>query len=388
MISFMLKSVLMLLVLSLAFTSPLSAQWLPDPEIDETIQRGIGFIYNLEFESADKEFANVVSLRPDHPVGYFFQAMTEWWRILIDLENESRDKKFFDMLEKVIEMCEERLEKNPNDITALFFKGGSIGFRGRLRANRGSWFSAAQDGVSALPVVRKAYDLDPNNSDILLGIGIYNYYADIIPQEYPLIKPFMWFFPSGDKAKGLQQLHRAADNGKYAHIESTYFLMQNYFFYEKEYSKALEMAQKLSGMFPRNPVFLRYLGRCNVRLGNWSEVNRVFGEIDKRYREQQTGFSVSDAREAAYYLGRFLFIGIDKEGALKHFNRCEELSRIVDKEEGSGFMTMANLHIGMIYDMQKKRSLAIMQYQKVLKMKEYEESHQDARRYLQQAYTR
>jgi tetratricopeptide (TPR) repeat protein len=292
------------------------------------------------------------------------------------------------MLEKIIEMCDRRLDQNSNDLTALFFKGGSIGFRGRLRANRASWLSAAQDGVAALPIVRKAHELDSNNADVLLGIGIYNYYAEVVPEEYPLLKPFMWFFPSGDRQKGLEQLQFAAENGKYAHIEASYFLMQNYFFYEKEYFKALELAQKLSGMFPRNPVFLRYLGRCQVRVGNWSEVYRVFSEIAKYCRERQPGFGIADAREAAYYLGRFLFIGKTLDESLEQFNRCEELSRALDKEEGSGFATMANLHIGMIYDLQKKRSLAIMQYQKVLGMKEYEESHNDARRYLKEPYHR
>ena len=374
--------------LLLLCASTITAQWLPDPAIDETIQRGIGHIYNMEFDSADGEFAKVVSLRPEHPIGYFFQAMTEWWRILIDIEDEARDDKFFSMLEKVINMCDTQLSKDPDDITALFFKGGSIGFRGRLRANRASWLSAAQDGVAALPIVRKAHDLDPNNADILLGTGIYNYYAEVVPEEYPLLKPFMWLFPSGDRQKGLQQLQLAAENGKYAYVEAKYFLMQNYFFYEKEYLKALELAIKLTELFPRNPVFLRYLGRCNVRLGNWSEVYKVFSTIDNRYKAREPGFGLPDAREAAYYLGRFLFIGNTLDESLEQFERCEELSRQIDQDEGSGFMTMANLYIGMIYDLQRKRSLAIMQYQKVLQLKEYEESYNDARRYLKEAYRR
>ncbi|MCI0706884.1 MAG: hypothetical protein L0Y80_05285 [Ignavibacteriae bacterium] len=388
MISSVLKRIPLAVVLCIALTGVLSAQWLPDPEIDESIQRGIGYIYNLEFENAEQEFARVVSVRPDHPAGYFFQAMIEWWRILIDIDDESRDEKFFDMLEHVITMCDERLKKDPNDVTALFFKGGAIGFRGRLKANRGSWFSAAQDGVAAMPIVRKAHELDQKNSDVLLGIGIYNYYAEVIPQEYPLLKPFMWFFPGGDRTKWLEQIQIASENAKYAHVESSYFLMQNYFFYEKQFSKALGLAKKLSDMFPRNPVFHRYLGRCYVRMGDWSEVYRVYSDIDKRCREHQTGYSPSDQREAAYYLGRFLFIGKTLDESLQQFTRCDELSNAVDDEDGSGFRTMANLHMGMIYDLQKKRSLAIMQYQKVLKMKEYEQSHIDARKYLKAPYHR
>lgn len=384
----MMKRLFQVLFCFTLLAPPLFGQWLPDPAIDEKIQRGIVFIYNLEFEKADLEFSELVNIRPDQPVGYFFQAMTEWWRILIDLENESHDKKFYDMLEYVIDLCDGHLKKNPNDVTALFFKGGAIGFRGRLRANRGNWLGAAKDGVTALPIVRKAYELDQHNYDVMLGIGIYNYYADIVPKEYPLIKPLMWFFPSGDKKKGLEQLTLASQNAKYANIEASYFLMQNYFLYEKEYTAALLMSKRLHGMFPRNSVFQRYLGRCNVRLGYWAEAALVFTDVDKAYGEHRTGFSDSDGREASYYLGRFFFMGTDLDVSLKHFLRCEELSRKVDKEGNSGFRALANLYLGMIYDAQKKRELAVQQYRKVLAMKEYEISHQDARRYIQQPYAR
>ena len=60
---------------------------------------------------------------------------------------------------------------------------------------------AADDGREALPIVEEAASLDPNNMDVQLGFGIYNYYAAVIPNENPLIKPLMIFFPDGDKDK-------------------------------------------------------------------------------------------------------------------------------------------------------------------------------------------
>ncbi|MCK7516648.1 MAG: hypothetical protein MZV64_02440 [Ignavibacteriales bacterium] len=93
------------------------------------------------------------------------------------------------------------------DVDALFFKGGSIGFRGRLRAFRESWLKAADDGREALPIVEQASILDPGNLDVQLGFGIYNYYADVIPNQYPLLKPHMMiFFPDGNREKGIEQL--------------------------------------------------------------------------------------------------------------------------------------------------------------------------------------
>lgn len=374
--------------LILFFLPTLRSQWIADPAIDTHVQRGIDFIYNLEFDNADTEFTQVVKLRPDHPVGYFFQAMIEWWRILTNFDDESRDDKFYDMLDVVIDMCEKRLDANPNDVTALFFKGGSVGFRGRLRVNRGKWVGAANDGLVALPLVRKAYDLDPKNFDVLLGIGIYNYYADVIPDNYPIAKPLMIFFPGGDRKKGMEQLILASQNAKYAEVEASYFLMQNYFQYEKDYLKALEIARRLNTKYPRNPLFHRYFGRCLVSVGYLSEANDVFVEVAKRYREKQNGYDSYDGRESYYYLGKYEFIAGRFENALKSLFLCDELSRKLDKDGSSGFMSLANLMIGMIYDAQKKRDLALMQYNKVLAMKEYENSRRDARNYSKTPYVR
>ena len=63
---------------------------------------------------------------------------------------------FYDKIEETVDFCDEILDNDPNNIDALFFKGGAIGFRGRLRVMRESWFKAADDGREALPIVELA----------------------------------------------------------------------------------------------------------------------------------------------------------------------------------------------------------------------------------------
>lgn len=377
-----------LIVLLMLIPVSAPAQWVTDPTIEKKIQRGIDYIYNLEFDKADTVFADVVRWNPDHPIGYFFQAMTQWWRILTNFDDESQDKKFYEMLDKIMNMCEERIDKNPNDVTALFFDGGAVGFRGRLRANRSKWVGAANDGMVALPIVRKAFELDPKNYDVLLGIGIYNYYAAVIPDKYPFVKPFMLFFPGGDRKKGLEQLEEVWQHAKYARVESGYFLLQNYFQYEKDFPKALALATELNKKYPQNPVFHRYLGRCYISLGRLGEANDVFEEIRKRFKKKQTGYDTYDGREAYYYLGKYEFLTGKIDPAMRDLFTSDSLSRIVDKDGASGFMSLTNLMIGMIYDMQNIRSAAVEQYEKVLDMKDFENSRIDAEKFLKQPYKR
>lgn len=363
-----------------------AAQWTGDSLAELHVRKGIDFVYNIEFDSARAHFRTVIRLHPNHPSGYFFLAMVEWWRILLDIDNKAHDEKFYRMLDGVIAMCDKRLKQNANDVTALFFKGGSLGFRGRLRANRGEWLKAANDGRRALPIVQRAFQLEPNNYDVLLGMGIYNYYAAVIPEHYPVVKPLMVFFPPGDKMKGISQLHQAQEKALYADIETQYFLVSLYYSYEKEYSQALSLALDLHKRFPNNPVFQRYVGRCYLTLNMWEEMYSVWNNVLLRVQKRQYGYDARAEREAQYYIALYKMNVGDYEEALKHFYRCDELSRTLDKDGPSGFMVLTNLKIGHIYDMQEKRHYAIKQYDKVLQWKEYQDSHKQARQYKKTPY--
>lgn len=377
------------IILLLLLLAPVAvrAQWIEDPAIDALIKEGIRDTYNMKFEEADAAFHKVARAHPDHPAGPFFLAMVEWWRILIDIENESRDDHFYDMLDAVIDMCDDRLEKNERDVVGLFFKGGSIGFKGRLLANRKSWVKAATTGKEALPVVMDAAEIAPDNADLAFGTGIYDYYAAVLPDRYPVLKPLMVFLPEGNKSLGLKELKHAADKGRYANFESMYFLMQVYYSLENKPSAALTYARKLNGEFPDNPVFHRYLGRTYIKLGNWESAAEVFAEITKSAIAKKRGHSMRMHREAQYYLGYNAMLTRQLGDAKKYLVECDRLSREVD-DEPTGFMIMANLRMGQVHDMQKERSYAIKQYDKVLRMPDFKGSHDLAKKYKKTAYIR
>lgn len=379
-------TILLLLLLTPAM---LRAQWINDPAIDALIHDGIRDTYNMRFEAADAAFQKVTKAYPDHPAGPFFIAMVEWWRILIDIENESRDDRFFDMLDEVVELCDERLDKNENDVAGLFFKGGSIGFKGRLLASRKSWVKAATTGKEALPVVMDAADLAPDNADLAFGTGIYDYYAAVLPDRYPVLKPLMVFLPEGNKALGLKELKLAADKGKYANYEAMYFLMQVYYGMENKPSSALTYARKLLGEFPENPVFHRYLGRIYIKLGNWERAAEVFSEIAQRSSSGsgKRGYSGRMLREAQYYLGYNAMQTKNLGDAMKYLVECDKISRKLD-DEPSGFMIMANLRMGQVHDMMEQRSFALKQYEKVLRLPDFNGSHDLAKKYKKSAYLR
>jgi len=346
-------------------------------DFDSRVNEGIKQIYNIKFTEAEKTFRSVMADYPEHPSGRFFLAMIDWWKILLDPDNESYDDIFFQKLEDVIYQCDQLLDKNPKDVDALFFKGGSIGFRGRLRAFRESWLKAADDGREALPIVEEAAALDPNNMDVQLGFGIYNYYAEVIPNENPLIKPLMIFFPDGDKAKGIQQLKNTAFNGKFAKYEARYFLMTLYYRYENNAIVADEFSKMLCDDFPDNPVFEKWRGRIAVKRGDYFLADSVFKDVLAKANKRYFGYSTPNSlREAAYYIGNNFKNSGQLDSAKVYFEKCiNESKKIDDEGEESGFQVNAVLFLAQMAETQNKKDEAIRLYKKLLDMNDYGRSH-------------
>lgn len=357
-------------------------------KFDSLITAGIHQIYNIKFDQAQKTFSKIIRDFPSQPAGYFFDAMILWWKILLDLENENLDDQFIDKLDFVIEFCDKILNKNPNHSDAIFFKGGSLGFRGRLYAIRESWFNAALDGKDALPLVNKAYEVDPNNIDLQLGFGIYNYYADVIPQKYSFVKPFMSLFPKGDKKKGLEQLNLVSNKGKYAKYEATYFLAMLYYSYEENNWMAMEYIDKLVNEFPDNPRFERMMGRVWVKQNNYSEASKVFRNVIGKTKLKLPGYDNKALREAYYYLAMDYKKKIHTDSSRVYFEMCEDISRKLDKDEETGFLINSSLYLGNIYDEMGLRNLAVQKYKEVLDYREYNQSHTLAEKYLKNPFTK
>ena len=346
-------------------------------DFDLRVNEGIKQIYNIKFTEAEKTFRSVMADYPEHPAGRFFLAMIDWWKILLDPDNESYDEIFFQKLEDVIYQCDQLLDKNPKDVDALFFKGGSIGFRGRLRAFRESWLKAADDGREALPIVEEAASLDPNNMDVQLGFGIYNYYAAVIPNENPLIKPLMIFFPDGDKDKGIQQLKNTAFNGKFAKYEARYFLMTLYYRYENNSIVADDYAKLLQEDFPDNPVFEKWRGRIAIKRGDYFLADSVFRSVMLKAEKGYFGYNKPNSlREAAYYVGNNLKNSGQLDSAKVYFEKCINESKKIDEEgEESGFQVNAVLFLAQMAETLNRKDEAIEYYEKLLDMNDYGRSH-------------
>ncbi len=350
-------------------------------KFDSLLNLGINQIYNIKFDDAEKTFSKVQKEFPKHPAGKFFDAMIVWWKIMIDQDNEEYDEIFEEKLENVIDFCDDLLDENDENVDAIFFKGGSLGFRGRLYSIRQKWFDAALDGKDALPLVYEAYEIDPKNEDVKLGFGIYNYYAEAIPEKYPFIKPAMIFIPKGDKKKGIEQLTTAAKKAKYAAIESKFFLLTSFYQFEEDFDKALIYAEELSKMFPNNPIFEKYVGRIYIKKNDYTQASKIFKSMMDKNENKLLGYNKSVLREASYYVAVEQMRKNQIDLAKKNFLTCEEVSRILDKnaEEESGFLISALVYLAKINEQKGDKNNAVKINKELLRLRDYNGSHEKAK---------
>lgn len=353
---------------------------------DYLLDRGINFIYRVQFDSAQMQFAEFTKQNPDAPEGYFFQAMLEWWKINLDKNNESNDENFTNKVNKALEVCDRILDKDDNNFRATFYKGGALGYRGLLKSIRESWLRAAEDGREALNLLDKAAELQPDNKDALLGIGIYNYFAEYVPDRYPVVKPLMLLFPRGDKVKGLMQIKEVALNSRFAKTEANYILAYLYINYEKNYSEAEAYSRKLFTEFPENAVFERFLYTSYIGLSRFIEAIDGWKKVIEKGAGKQPGYDNKHIqREANYYIAVALFNMKRILEAEVYLKDCESINGEIDKNNESSFTANTFLLLGAFYDAKGNRSRATEYYDRVLAMKDFN-THRPAELYRKNGY--
>ena len=383
------RALVVLFLAWIAFPGAVAAQEGPtsvldNPDVQRQAQRGLDLLYDMEFDEAARLFERIDRQHPKHPIGPFLKALNTWWKILIDLSDTQHDDAFYEAMGEVIKRSDRMLKRDKENFDAAFFKGAALGFRGRLRSNRGDWYKAAMDGRRAMNYVLRVGRQGPKNADYVFGKGIYDYYADVIPDRHPFVKPVMVFFPDGDRERGLELLRRTATEGRFIQTEAAYFLAQIYYIYERDLEETAAYVDWLRREHPNNSFFHTLEGRVLARRGMWEESQAAFGDVLARYQEGQTGYNAAAAEQALYYLARADMIYGGHQTAL---TRLQQLEALAARNKGDTyFKVLGRLRQGMAYDALGRRELALAKYREVLSMKDWSGAHDRAEQYVERAY--
>jgi hypothetical protein len=348
----------------------------------------------MQYDAADRTFDSIINEQPEHPSGYFYKAMVNFWRAITNTDNTGYDIAYTTQLDECLKRANKLLDSNEFDLAGLFYKGAGLGMHARIFAIRPSWqdainllLSDAKEGVGYL---NRLEERIPSNGDVMFGRGLYNFYVEAEKEDYPALAPLISVFATGNKNIGIQMLEYAAQNATYSKTEAMYELIKIYYLYQRDYGKAYNYAKILASKYPNNSTFLHYLGFSQVSFGSHTEYDSTYHVMLARAKAKLEGYTIKQAREAMYFIGQSNLLRPtgNLDSALYYLYNSNLLTRTISPNEVSWWIAKSELQMGQAYDAKGNRKDALIQYNRVLQMKDVSGSHADAQRYIASPYRR
>jgi hypothetical protein len=391
---------LLLLIFQLVAVFPVRAQvqakkdttiiLLNDLGVQLECTQALNDLYNFKFTEAEKQFRYLRNKYIWHPLPYFLMGLIEWWKIMPNTKDTSHDDLFVAYMDSTINIAEKLYDKYPEyKVEASFFLSAAYGFKGRLYSDeeRRSWGKAASAGKSALKYLEESKSKQHLSPELLFGDALFNYFSVWVPENYPALKPILWFFPKGDKALGLKQLKEVSYNAFYTRTEAMMWLMRILNSYENDQQQALQISEYLNQSFPDNPFFHRYYARILYSIGKFTQAEPVCKNILMRIDSAQLGYEATSGRYAAFYLGEIYDARKNPEEAKKYYKLCVHYAEQIEATE-SGYYLYSLIALGEIAEKQGNKSEARQYFKDVKKRaKRKDEAYKSAKKRLKKLET-
>lgn len=276
--------------------NPIELRSFDIPEVSEKFKKMMlnGIISTYEnapyLEIPFAIFDSLIAMRQDRPEGYFLKAS-----LLLSIYQVDKDPAVFDSLkiyaEKTIEITEKLIKEDPDNKFLNFYLGGIYGNMGLEYLRQGSYWSAYRNGSKGKGFLEKALKIDPEFADAALGIGIFKYYADVLPSY---MKPLLFLARlNGSREEGLAKIKFAVEKSALSRVEANFFYAKILQEYEGDPAEALAMCNNLHEQFPNNMFFHYSLGQFKYENGMLTESLEIFEELKKRphrYYNRSVGY--------------------------------------------------------------------------------------------------
>jgi hypothetical protein len=260
------------------------AEDIPKPAVVvPPLDRGFNGLYNLDFDGAQKDFAEWQQQHPDDPMGPVCEAagllFSEFNRLGVleaqffenddafvdrpkQKPNPGMREKFQAAIDRAEKLAHARLAKNPKDRDGLF----ALTLASGLQADYASLidkrnFASVRFTKDATAQAQQLLAVCPDCYDALLATGFTKYIIG------SLILPLRWILRMGglpaDKQGGIADLQTTAAHGHYL-APFARILLAIAYVREKDKPRAMQLLAGLQHDFPGNPLFARQIARLQA----------------------------------------------------------------------------------------------------------------------------
>jgi tetratricopeptide (TPR) repeat protein len=340
--------------------APLHAAGLTSPE---PLARTYDLILDARFDEAGEMLKQACGPNGAPPVGCeVLQAVSEYWQLLFDPENTSRDQAVLTKANAAIASAEAWAGREPKRAETWFYLGGAYGTRVLMRDARGQLLAAARDGKRIHDALQLAVKLDPTLQDAYFGLGLYHYYAAIAPTVARIVG-WLLFLPGGDRAGGLKEMQQTEDRGMLLRGEADYQLHLIYLWYEHRPMDALRLAEGLWSRYSHNPLFaLRVATIQSENFHNARAALQTFRALLDAARDRRV--ARPDIAEVQARLGMAQQFDLLCDGA----NAIEQLRAVIALKPSAPYSSLARAYyqLGVVDDRNGRRSEAVAAYRGAL----------------------
>ncbi|MGE5204739.1 MAG: hypothetical protein ACM3PW_03925 [Chlamydiota bacterium] len=373
--------------------SPISG---PPPE-DNLAKTGFSHFYNLDYERAIHDFESDLKAHPDDPyaVNHLLTARlfhelygmgvldTGYYsnNSFLSQPHRKPDPKEQEQIKQLINTAlkleDDRLEHDSKDVNTLYARGVTRGLRATYTALvERSWFAALRSALGARRDHQRVLDLDPSYTDAKMVVGIHNYVVGSLPWGVKIAVSVVGI--GGNKKKGIEYLYDVANCSSCQASTDARVVLALFLRREGRYPEALDSIRSLTRGYPRNVLFALEEPNLLRAQGKNQEAEAGYRKIFQAGRE---GRYNGHYELAAYSLGELLRAQKNYQAAADAYNQVDTV-----REPDSEVQQRANLAAGEMYDLMKKRDLALKKYETVIAENSSTPPADSARKHIKEAY--
>lgn len=364
-----------------------------DPLNSEAFDR----FYNLDYDRAVQDFERVAQKYPDDPfavnhllTGVLFRELYRMGALnsgeyandsFINAPHRPADPKakqrIKELVDRALRLEQKRLDANGKDVDALYARGVTRAqFATYTALIERAWFSALRNAVGARRDHERVLELSPGYTDAKLVVGAHNYVLGSLPWAVKVGASMVGL--GGNRDKGLQYLQECAAAEGEASTDARVLLML-FLRREKHFDQALRFNRDLVARFPQSSLLAMEEGNLLRASGKPAEAANAYRKIWQAGREGK--YPGQHYEMAANSLGDLLRSQKDYQGAATAY----ELVSTVPQPDPE-MKQKASLAAGEMYDLLKKREVAVKKYQEVLAVNSGNAPADAARKFMKEAY--
>ena len=346
-----------------------------DATMQETISKGMDKMYNFEFDAAEQYYKIVHDKYPQHPIYDFLMSQSVYWKSIYYNKFKDYTDLQLTYLHNTLDLCEKMLKKDEHDPEGIFFSLSAYSALALYHSQVSAYMDCIYDARKIYSYMKEGFKLKEKYVEFYFSSGLYDYFIVEYPQTRPVVKPFLIFFASGDKARGITELDYGSRHALYTRIECMAYIANIFIKYENMPQKGLSYTTQLVTKFPRNLFYLTRHTEALVAIGNYEQA-------------EKNSLILYKSQEKQFEMASYVFYGIINE---KHYNKLDTAKAYYNQAinlyktlqfPDRAYESFAYAGLARIADRKGDKKKAVNYYKKALGIAEHKSIKTEANAYL------